>query len=111
MTVLGRYLAEAGAPEIAPPGPVFDEFAAPDGSARESWSSLLAGLDEFANTDLRHAQREVARLLEDDNVTYTPSPAKATRNIRRGRTPSSPTFATVFRKSLGGWSTPRASSP
>jgi uncharacterized circularly permuted ATP-grasp superfamily protein len=55
--------------------PIFDEFAAADGTVRHGWSALLTGLDEFADTDLLHAQREVARLLEDDNVTYTPSPA------------------------------------
>jgi uncharacterized circularly permuted ATP-grasp superfamily protein/uncharacterized alpha-E superfamily protein len=57
--------------------PVFDEFAAADGTVRQGWSSLLDGLDEFADTDLVQAQHEVARLLEDDNVTYTPSPASA----------------------------------
>src|SRR4030095_17154901 len=54
---------------------VVDEFAAADGTVRQGWSTVLAGLDEFADTDLLKAQREVARLLEDDNVTYTPSPA------------------------------------
>jgi uncharacterized circularly permuted ATP-grasp superfamily protein/uncharacterized alpha-E superfamily protein len=54
---------------------VFDEFAAADGTVRQGWSTVLAGLDEFADTDLLKAQREIARLLEDDNVTYTPSPA------------------------------------
>ena len=44
---------------------------------RTGWSALMDGLDEFADTDLVHAQREVARLLEDDNVTYTPSPASS----------------------------------
>src|SRR5688500_9620525 len=57
--------------------PAFDEFAAADGSVRQGWSSLLEGLDEFADKELLQAQREVARLLEDDNVTYTPSPASA----------------------------------
>src|SRR5512133_4388566 len=55
--------------------PIFDEFAAADGTVRQGWSSLVTGLDEFTETELVHAQREVARLLEDDNVTYTPSPA------------------------------------
>jgi uncharacterized circularly permuted ATP-grasp superfamily protein/uncharacterized alpha-E superfamily protein len=57
--------------------PVFDEFVAEDGTVRQGWSSLLDSLDDFADTDLVQAQREVARLLEDDNVTYTPSPASA----------------------------------
>jgi uncharacterized circularly permuted ATP-grasp superfamily protein len=57
--------------------PAFDEFVAADGTVRQGWSSLLDGLDDFADTDLVQAQREVARLLEDDNVTYTPSPASA----------------------------------
>jgi uncharacterized circularly permuted ATP-grasp superfamily protein/uncharacterized alpha-E superfamily protein len=74
MTVLGRYLEAASRFTTMDPEPAFDEFAAADGTVRQGWSSLLAGLDEFADTDLLKAQREVARLLEDDNVTYTPSP-------------------------------------
>ena len=77
MTVLSRYLARRASPTATDQEPVFDEFAAADGTVRQGWSSLLDGLDEFADTDLVQAQREVARLLEDDNVTYTPSPASA----------------------------------
>ena len=36
---------------------------------------MLNGLADFAAPDLQRAQREVARLLEDDGVTYTPGPA------------------------------------
>ncbi len=75
MTVLGRYLAAASQSTTVDREPAFDEFAAADGTVRQGWSSLLAGLDEFADNDLVHAQREVARLLEDENVTYTPNPA------------------------------------
>ena len=74
MTVLSRYLAAAGRP-ASESEPVFDEFAAEDGTVRQAWSTLLARLDQFADTHLVMAQREVARLLEDDNVTYTPNPA------------------------------------
>ena len=77
VTVLSRYLAQAGQPTTMDRQPVFDEFVAEDGTVRQGWSSLLDGLDDFADTDLVQAQREVARLLEDDNVTYTPSPASA----------------------------------
>jgi uncharacterized circularly permuted ATP-grasp superfamily protein/uncharacterized alpha-E superfamily protein len=77
VTVLGRYLAAASQSTTMDQEPAFDEFAAADGTARHGWSSLLDGLDEFADTDLVQAQREVARLLEDDNVTYTPSPASS----------------------------------
>ena len=77
MTVLGRYLAAASQPDIFDSPHGFDEFAAPDGSVRIGWSGLMDGLDEFAETELLRAQREVARLLQDDNVTYTPSPASA----------------------------------
>jgi uncharacterized circularly permuted ATP-grasp superfamily protein/uncharacterized alpha-E superfamily protein len=73
MTVLSSYLAWAG--EQSEGNGAFDEFAAPDGTAREGWSVLLDQLDELDPADLLRAQREVARLLEDDNVTYTPSPA------------------------------------
>jgi uncharacterized circularly permuted ATP-grasp superfamily protein/uncharacterized alpha-E superfamily protein len=77
MTVLSRYLATASQSTTVDREPAFDEFAAADGSVRQGWSSLLDGLDEFADKDLLQAQREVARLLEDDNVTYTPNPASA----------------------------------
>src|SRR4029453_14516438 len=77
MTVLGRYLATAGQHTTVDREPAFDEFATVDGTVRQGWSSLLDGLDEFADKELLQAQREVARLLEDDNVTYTPSPASA----------------------------------
>jgi uncharacterized circularly permuted ATP-grasp superfamily protein/uncharacterized alpha-E superfamily protein len=75
VTVLSRYLAAASQSSTMDDQPMFDEFAAADGTVREAWSSLVTGLDEFADTNLLHAQHEVARLLEDDNVTYTPSPA------------------------------------
>jgi uncharacterized circularly permuted ATP-grasp superfamily protein/uncharacterized alpha-E superfamily protein len=77
MTVLGRYLATAGQSTTVDREPAFDEFATVDGTVRQGWSSLLERLDEFADKELLQAQREVARLLEDDNVTYTPSPASA----------------------------------
>jgi uncharacterized circularly permuted ATP-grasp superfamily protein/uncharacterized alpha-E superfamily protein len=75
VTVLGRYLEAASRSTAMNSELVYDEFASADGTVRQGWSSLLAGLDEFAETDLLRAQHEVARLLEDDNVTYTPSPA------------------------------------
>jgi uncharacterized circularly permuted ATP-grasp superfamily protein/uncharacterized alpha-E superfamily protein len=77
VTVLGRYLAAASQSTTMDREPVFDEFATADGTVRQGWSSLLAGLDEFADNNLVYAQREVARLLEDEKVTYTPSPASA----------------------------------
>ena len=75
MTVLGRYLAAAGQPSMFEPEPGFDELVAPDGTARSSWAPLLEDLDAFADTDLVRAASEVSRLLEDDGVTYTPTPA------------------------------------
>ena len=84
MTVLGRYLANASqldelelsfdGPSRGSAAPSFDEFAAPDGSVRSGWVPLMGRLDEFTETNLLGAQREVARLLEDDGVTYIPSP-------------------------------------
>ena len=74
--MLSRYLEAARQPDAEQAdggaGP-FDEFAAPDGTPRTAWGGLLDGL-AAATTDLSSARREVARLLEDDNVTYTPSP-------------------------------------
>ncbi|GAA1435060.1 circularly permuted type 2 ATP-grasp protein [Microlunatus lacustris] len=75
--MLGRYLATAGQGDVLTPEPGFDELAGPDGTPRRGWRSLLAGLERFVDGDLAHAQHEVARLLEDDNVTYTPSPGAA----------------------------------
>lgn len=80
MTVLGRYLHSAQQLDIFEKRRGYDEFVAPDGTVRRGWASLMEGLDELAETDLLHAGREVARLLEDDNVTYAPSPA-LTRSI------------------------------
>jgi uncharacterized circularly permuted ATP-grasp superfamily protein/uncharacterized alpha-E superfamily protein len=77
MTVLGRYLAAVSQPDMFSTANGFDEFAASDGTIRDGWSTLMEGLDEFAEMDLLRAQREVERLLEDDNVTYTPSPASS----------------------------------
>ncbi len=77
MTVLRRYLADAGQLDMFEPAPTYDEFAAPDGTVRPGWAGLLHGLDSFGDADLLQAQREVARLLEDDGVTYTPGPASA----------------------------------
>ena len=57
----------------------FDEVRAPDGPARQAWTGLLDALDA-GTVDLVSARHEVARLLEDDNVTYTPSPA-STRSV------------------------------
>src|SRR5215213_9286349 len=77
MTVLGRYLASVSQPDMFSTGSGYDEFAAPDGTVRQGWWTLAEGLDEFAEMELLHAQREVERLLEDDKVTYTPNPAAA----------------------------------
>jgi uncharacterized circularly permuted ATP-grasp superfamily protein/uncharacterized alpha-E superfamily protein len=74
MTVLSRYLADLSDPDAGEAG-VFDELASSDGSARPGWSVLLDQLNALEPADLVRTQREVARLLEDDNVTYTPSPA------------------------------------
>jgi uncharacterized circularly permuted ATP-grasp superfamily protein len=83
VTVLGRYLEAArqsDAEQVDGVGPAgFDELAAPDGTPRSAWADLVDGLGE-ASDDLISVRREVARLLEDDNVTYTPSPA-STRSI------------------------------
>ncbi|MGI3784482.1 MAG: circularly permuted type 2 ATP-grasp protein [Janthinobacterium lividum] len=93
MTVLGRYLEAARQPdaEQAEGGAGFDELVAPDGRPRAAWVDLLDGLEE-ASDDLDSARHEVARLLEDDNVTYTPSPA-STRSIADPAGEAPPTVA------------------
>jgi len=104
-TLLGRYLADVGrdgaqgsgsTPAASTPdgpvaggsasecsglggpatgGPGVDELAAPGGGPRRAWSALLEGLGPASARDLVRLQGEVMRLLEDDNVTYTPSPS------------------------------------
>jgi len=83
---LRRYLEAArqpdaeqadGGPDARPGG--FDELAAPDGTPRSAWGALVDDLAR-ATGDLATARREVARMLEDDNVTYTPTPA-STRSV------------------------------
>ena len=80
---LQGYLEAARQPTVEQGGALarsaaggFDEFAAPDGTPRPAWTDLVGGLAR-ATDDLASARREVARLLEDDNVTYTPSPASS----------------------------------
>jgi uncharacterized circularly permuted ATP-grasp superfamily protein/uncharacterized alpha-E superfamily protein len=51
------------------------------------WDGLVHGLSDFAADDLLRAQREVARLLEDDGVTYTPGPA-STISVADGEPPT-----------------------
>ena len=77
MSVLDAYLSTVTGREAAEAA--FDELAAPDGTPRQAWTSLLEAL-EAGTVDLASARHEVARLLEDDNVTYTPSPA-STRSV------------------------------
>ncbi|MGI8458013.1 MAG: circularly permuted type 2 ATP-grasp protein [Propionibacteriaceae bacterium] len=59
-------------PEEARP---FDELVQADGAVRPAWQRLVPGLDELAGPRLRSVVSDVARLLEDDGVTYTPNPA------------------------------------
>ena len=80
-TPLGRYLESVRQPELEQAGapsdvPPFDELAGPDGTPRSAWGHLLDGLAR-ATDDLGATRHEVARMLEDDNVTYTPTPSSS----------------------------------
>lgn len=78
MTVLQRYLDRKVQPDMfTTPLPAYDEFAGPQGTVRDGWAGLAEGLQSFAGADLKRAQWEVARLLEDDGVTYNPGPASS----------------------------------
>lgn len=48
----------------------FDELFADDGSLRPAWSFLAGALSSLGSAELRQRQREIARLLRDDGVTY-----------------------------------------
>ena len=102
---LQRYLEAVRQPDVEQGGPGtgtgpgtgsspagFDEFAAPDGTPRSAWTELVGGLAR-ATVDLAPARREVARLLEDDNVTYTPSPASSRSIVDPPTEPAATTLA------------------
>ena len=75
MTLLGRYLEAARQPDAEQAGAGVRRARGSD-APPPAWADLVDGLAE-ASDDLASARREVARLLEDDNVTYTPSPASS----------------------------------
>jgi uncharacterized circularly permuted ATP-grasp superfamily protein/uncharacterized alpha-E superfamily protein len=78
-----RRALEPSIPGLAPNGSVtdpeesrpFDELVQTDGRIRPAWQRLVPGLDELSGPRLRAVARDVARLLEDDGVTYTPNPS------------------------------------
>ncbi|PMU65723.1 hypothetical protein, partial [Pseudomonas sp. GP01-A5] len=55
----------------------FDEMLLPDGSLRPSWRGVGEVLGELGPTGLTERSRAIARLLEDDGVTYRAHGARA----------------------------------
>ena len=53
----------------------YDECMAPDGTVRPGWQSIVDGLGHLEPGALTKISTDVARLLEDDGVTYFPPTA------------------------------------
>ncbi|MFW6598640.1 circularly permuted type 2 ATP-grasp protein [Propionibacteriaceae bacterium Y2011] len=50
-----------------------DESLTDDGTVRPGWEALLGRFEELEDAELTRLADDVARLLEDDGVTYTPT--------------------------------------
>jgi uncharacterized circularly permuted ATP-grasp superfamily protein/uncharacterized alpha-E superfamily protein len=59
-------------PEVPyrPLGDGNDEMLGPDGAVRDHWSAVGQVIAEMGHGELRHRQREVHRLLDEDSVTF-----------------------------------------
>jgi uncharacterized circularly permuted ATP-grasp superfamily protein/uncharacterized alpha-E superfamily protein len=64
--------AAAPVPELPyrPLGDGYDEMLGPDGAVRDPWSAVGEVVADMGHGELRHRQREVQRLLDEDSVTF-----------------------------------------
>ncbi len=72
MTVLRDYVASMTQPQLGQGAAPYDEVAAPDGTMRPAWKRIAAEAVDLTLPQLRRAGDEIARLLEDEGVVYTP---------------------------------------
>ncbi|MBZ5735980.1 circularly permuted type 2 ATP-grasp protein [Nocardioides sp. TRM66260-LWL] len=74
MTALRDYVAGLAQPTLAGGAEParYDEVVAPDGGLRAAWKGLAELAVGLTPADLARVDRDIARVLEDDGVTYAP---------------------------------------
>lgn len=72
MTVLRDYAASVIQPALGQTAALYDEVASPDGTLRTSWKRLAAEAVDLTLPELNRVGDEIARLLADEGVVYTP---------------------------------------
>ncbi|MBC9224736.1 hypothetical protein GL325_00240 [Aeromicrobium sp. 636] len=72
MTVLRDYAASVIQPTLGQSAAPYDEVASPDGTLRAAWKRLAAEAVDVTLPELTRASDEIARLLADEGVVYTP---------------------------------------
>lgn len=71
MTVLRDYAASVTQPTLGEPA-TYDEVATAEGTLRPAWKRIAAEAVDVTLPQLDRAGREIARLLSDEGVVYTP---------------------------------------
>lgn len=72
MTVLRDYAASVTQPPLAESTTPYDEVATAEGTLRPAWKRIAAEAVDITVPQLDRAGREIARLLSDEGVVYTP---------------------------------------
>lgn len=72
MTVLRDYAASVTQAVLGQSVTPFDEVATPDGALRPAWKRIAADAVDVTLPQLDRAGREIARLMSDEGVVYTP---------------------------------------
>lgn len=72
MTVLRDYVVSSTQQPLGRGAAPYDEVAGPDGTLRPAWKRIAAEAVDLTLPQLRQAGDEIARLLEDEGVVYTP---------------------------------------
>ncbi len=72
MTALQDYSSAVTQPTLTGDAARYDEVVAPDGSLRTAWKGLAEAAVQITDADLGRVTGDIARMLADDGVTYTP---------------------------------------
>lgn len=72
MTVLRDYAASVTQPTLGWTTAAYDEVATAEGTLRPAWKRIAAETVDVTLPQLDRASREIARLLSDEGVVYTP---------------------------------------